>query len=100
LSQQPFNNFFKINFVNQKILFTFTKKTQIMLVTKTSQLSGLTHTIDVDVTQEQLDRIEARRENGELIQNIVPHLPKELREFVMTGITPEEWNEMFAENEI
>jgi hypothetical protein len=71
-----------------------------MLVTKTSQLSGLTHTIDVDVTQEQLDRIEARRENGELIQNIVPHLPKELREFVMTGITPEEWNEMFAENEI
>jgi hypothetical protein len=71
-----------------------------MLVTKVSQLSGLSHTLDVDVTQEQLDRIECRRENGELIQNIVPHLPKELREFVMTGITPEEWNEMFAENEI
>jgi hypothetical protein len=70
-----------------------------MLITKTSQLSGLTHTIDIDVTQEQLDRIEARRENGELIQRIVPDLPKELREFLMTGITPEEWNEIFAEEE-
>lgn len=71
-----------------------------MLVTKTSQMSGLTHTLDVDVTQDQLDRIESRRESGELIQNIVPHLVKELREFLMTGITPEEWNEMFAPNEI
>ena len=71
-----------------------------MLITKTSQLSGLTHTIDIDVTQEQLDRIEARRENRELIQRIVPDLPKELREFLMTGITPEEWNEIFAEEEI
>ena len=68
-----------------------------MLVTKTSQMSGETHTIDIDVTEEQLYRIENRRMTGELIQNIVPSLSKELREFLMSGITPEEWNEMFSE---
>lgn len=71
-----------------------------MLVTKTSQMSGNTHTIDVDVTEEQLFRIANRRESGELIQTIAPNISKELREFLMTGITPEEWNEMFAPNEI
>lgn len=69
-----------------------------MLVTKTSQMSGKTNTIEIDVTEEQLYRVANRRENGELIQNIVPNLSKDLREFLMSGITPTEWNEMFAEN--
>lgn len=35
--------------------------------------------------------------NGELIQNALPDLDAEYREFLMTGITPEEWNKMFPE---
>jgi hypothetical protein len=70
-----------------------------MLITKTSQISKTKSTIDLDVTQEQLERIEYRFFTGELIQNIVPNLSKEEREFLITGITPKEWNELFNEIE-
>lgn len=70
-----------------------------MLVTRRSQMSGVESTMDLDVTIEQLFRIENRYSTKELIQDIVPHLSKEDREFLITGITPKEWNEMFNEIE-
>lgn len=36
---------------------------------------------------------------GALIQDALPYLSAEDREFLMTGITPEEWNTLFAGNE-
>jgi hypothetical protein len=63
-----------------------------MLVTKTSRISGKISSMDLDITSDQLDRIEAKIE---LIQNIVPHLSSDEREFLITGITPQEWNELF-----
>jgi hypothetical protein len=33
---------------------------------------------------------------GMCIQDAMPQLSAEEREFLMTGITPAEWNEMFA----
>ena len=68
-----------------------------MEIVKQSQLSGAFNVMEIDITEEQLERIENRRTNGELIQNIVPNLPKEQREFLMTGITPEEWEIAFAD---
>jgi hypothetical protein len=47
-----------------------------MKITRTSQLSGKTHTLDIDISEEQLTRVENRRSSGELIQNIIPHIPK------------------------
>ena len=67
-----------------------------MLVSKQSIITKRYTTLDVDVTRDQLYRIE----NGmELIQNIVPHLTRDLREFLKTGITPEEWIALFGCNE-
>lgn len=63
-----------------------------MLITKTSRISGTVSTMDLDITSEQLDRIEAK---VELIQNIVPHLSNDEREFLITGITPDEWDKLF-----
>ena len=54
--------------------------------------------MDLDITFGQLERIENRYETKELIQDIVPNLSKEEREFLMTGITPKEWNQMFNMN--
>ena len=71
----------------------------IMLVTMTSSISGTQATLEINVTEEQLDRVLNRRANGELIQNIVPHLPQEEREFLISGITPQEWNNLFGERE-
>ena len=63
-----------------------------MLVTRFSPFSHIKNTIDLDITAEQL----ARYENGEeLIQNVFPNLSPEHREFIKTGITPEEWDATF-----
>ena len=68
-----------------------------MNVTKISSLTGKENTLNIDVTPGQLLRIESRRNTSELIQNIVPNLSMEDREFLMTGITHEEWIRMFGE---
>lgn len=62
-----------------------------MLITRTSAVSGKTHTMEINVTQEQLDRWN----NGEVIQNAMPHLTSDEREFIMTGITSSEWDKIF-----
>lgn len=64
-----------------------------MLITKTNLLTGKTHTLEVPCTQEQLDAWKG----GMLIQRAMPQVPGELREFLISGITPDEWKQMFGE---
>lgn len=47
--------------------------------------------MDLPITQEQLDRWH----NGELIQNVFPHLSANEREFIKTGITADKWEAIF-----
>lgn len=55
-------------------------------------IDGVERDMDLPITQEQLDRYE----NGQgHIQDIFPRLTPDQREFIMTGITPEQWNETF-----
>ena len=58
-----------------------------MLLERTSILSDKTTTMELPITNEQLDRWK----QGELIQNVFPDLTPDEREFIMTGITAEEW---------
>lgn len=67
-----------------------------MKITKTSIQSGITRTLDLDVT---LDEYASWR-GGELIQNAMPRLNADEREFLMTGITAEEWEKMFSTQEV
>ena len=46
--------------------------------------------MDIDVTPTQI----ASWENGLLIQTAMPDLSPDEREFIMTGITPNEWEGM------
>lgn len=63
-----------------------------MLITKTSLLTGKVNTLDLPVTKKQMERYNS----GEyLIQNVFPELTPAQREFIKTGITPEEWQETF-----
>ncbi len=64
-------------------------------VTRTSILTGKTNTISLPVTQEQLDLYENSKE---LIQNVMPNLTNEEREFVKTGITECEWNKLINDS--
>jgi hypothetical protein len=67
-----------------------------MNVTRTSILTGTTQTLYIEgLTQDMLDRYH----DGELIQNALASIPIELREFVMTGISPAEWKEKLPEDD-
>ena len=63
-----------------------------MEITRTSPFSGIVNTREIPVTQEQLDRWNA----GELIQHAMPNISADDREFILTGITPEEWSAIFG----
>jgi hypothetical protein len=64
-----------------------------MLIQRTSKLSGITRTIDIDCTKEQyIDWL-----SGASIQDVMPHLSADDREFLLTGITKEEWDSLFKE---
>jgi hypothetical protein len=64
-----------------------------MLITKTSILSGKTRTKEINVNQSQIDKWIA----GMLIQDAMPDVSVDEREFIMTGSTPEEWDLYFNE---
>lgn len=58
-----------------------------MEISKRSIISGKVTTRDLDVSQEQFNRWN----NGESIQSVFTNLNASDREFLMTGITDEEW---------
>ena len=62
-----------------------------MLITRKSPFSGKVNSREIPVTEEQLQAWN----NGTLIQNAMPDLSADDREFIMTGITPEAWEETF-----
>lgn len=65
----------------------------MMLITRKSLISGNTNTMSLPITEEQY----TAWEQGTLVQDAMPHLTPDEREFVMSGITPTEWAETFGE---
>jgi len=63
----------------------------MMKIKRTSPITGITRTRDIDVTKEQLVRWEA----GALIQDVMGHLSPSEREFIITGITDDEWQTLY-----
>ncbi len=61
-------------------------------ITRRSIVSGVKNTMKLDVTMHEY----LLWREGMLIQEAMPQLSAEEREFLMTGITPAEWNEAFA----
>ena len=64
-----------------------------MLIGKESPFSGNKNVMDIQVTRAQIDAWMG----GELIQNAMPNVSADEREFIKTGITPEEWENTFGE---
>ena len=65
-----------------------------MKITMTSMISGKTTTRDIDVEPEQV----AAWQSGVLIQDAMPELSAPDREFIMSGITQEEWDGIFKDS--
>ena len=59
-----------------------------MLITRKSPFSGKANTMEIEFDSKDYEAWE----NGQLIQKAMPYLTPDEREFLMTGITPEEWD--------
>lgn len=66
-----------------------------MLIIRISALTGEVNGMELDITPEQLDNYE---NFGVLLQDAFPNLTPAQREFIKTGITPEEWYDTFGED--
>lgn len=66
-----------------------------MNITRVSTLTGEENTLRLPVSQVQMERWEM----GELAQDVFPHLSPSQREFIISGITEEEWDHAFGEIE-
>jgi hypothetical protein len=64
-----------------------------MKITRVSRITGISHTRDIPATEEQMKLWDDG--NGPLIQKVFPNLSADDREFILTGITPEEWAKHF-----
>jgi hypothetical protein len=66
-----------------------------MKVTRTSPFTRITRTLDLDITEAQVEAYA----NGALLQVAFPNLNADEREFYKTGITGEEWDQIFGGSE-
>tara|TARA_R110000751_G_scaffold114570_1_gene213951 strand:+ start:518 stop:715 length:198 start_codon:yes stop_codon:yes gene_type:complete len=64
-----------------------------MQITKASPITSKETSMEIDVTEDQIKAWE----NGQLIQDAMPNLSDDEREFIMTGFTPSEWDEMYGD---
>ena len=63
-----------------------------MTITMTHPVTGKDNDMELDVTNEQLQAWET----GTLIQEAMPNLTADEREFLITGLLPGEFERMFA----
>ena len=67
-----------------------------MMLTKRSTFTGAINTMEIPCTKGELD---AYYNSGENIQNYFPNMTPEQREFIITGATQEEWDNIVGECE-
>ncbi len=70
-----------------------------ILIEKTSDLSGKLTEMLIGINFNDFVKAFKAWDSGELIQNAFPTLSADEREFIKTGITPQEWEAVFGEEE-
>jgi hypothetical protein len=66
-----------------------------MQITRKSVITGIQRTMDIPVNPEDFLAWQAGHGN---IQDMMPYLSDDHREFILSGITPKEWDEVFLES--
>jgi len=66
-----------------------------MLISKTSPLTGKINTMDLDIVEAHI----TLWQEGKNIQDVMPHLNDNEREFLITGYTSSDWEFIFGEEE-
>lgn len=76
--------------------FPLDKKRIVSKVTRKSIISGIERTMEIPMTEQQIQDYNAGTKH---IQHIFPELTASQREFILNGITQEEWDEMYPPEE-
>ncbi len=71
----------------------------MVFLTMQEPFSGKTYTMALPTTKEKVIEWFSGTTNLPLIQNFFPELNTIQREFLLTGYTPESWNEIFTDEE-
>lgn len=58
--------------------------------------SGIEREIEIPIKSEDYKAWE----NGGFIHKVAPYLTEDQREFIISGVTQEEWDDMFKEDEL
>ena len=66
-----------------------------MKITRRSIIDQKVREWDINVTPEQLKEWRS----GTFIQDAMPNLSPDEREFIMTGVTPDQWEKMFPDKD-
>lgn len=70
----------------------------MITITRKSPFTGKLQALEIPLTQAQYDDAMDRWVGGTLLQNAFPTLDAGQREFIKTGISPQEWAEYFVED--
>ena len=65
-----------------------------MKITRISPISGKINTMELNVTEAEIEKY--KRGDG-LIQELLPNLTPDEREFLISGITPDEYENLFGD---
>jgi hypothetical protein len=65
-----------------------------MKITRRSPWSNKLNTIEVDITQDQLNELKS----GKHIKEVAPDLHVSMQEFVANGFVPNDWLDMFKDD--
>ena len=69
------------------------------IITRRSPFTGRSHQMEIPISPREFAKRETLWQTGMLIQDAFPMLDADQREFIKTGITPEEWDAAFGNEE-
>jgi hypothetical protein len=69
------------------------------IVTRRSPFTGKVNRMEIPLSHLEFEKRTILWQSGMLIQDAFPMLDAGQREFIKTGITPQEWDEMFKDEE-
>jgi hypothetical protein len=70
-----------------------------MKLTKKSSFTGIEHSLELPITEIEYNWGITEMNKGKNIQNVFPQLSDDEREFILTGVTKEEWDEFIGEED-
>jgi hypothetical protein len=69
------------------------------IITRRSPFTGRIHQMEIPISPREFAKRETLWQTGMLIQDAFPTLDANQREFIKTGITPQEWEDTFGNEE-